>query len=259
MINTEFVYDKYRYNVYPFLKPLRGSTRLLSYLEKIYRESITVQKGEEGLEFNFESSSYWADSERTLDHLLWEKRYLEKFADELSEDVVVADVGAFRGLYSLVASDRAKKIDAFEPNPENFQVMEKNCGALSSVNLVRKAVWKNSGSLALDKSDDTSVVVEEENGEIDAISLDDYYKGKEDLPDVIKIDIEGAEKKALSGAREIISENSPVIFLEEHSENQINKFKDTRQELHDFFADLNYYTDYTIKRNDESLRILRRE
>jgi FkbM family methyltransferase len=259
LIDIESVYDKYKYDVYPFLRPLRGSTKLLSYLERLYRDSIVVQKRDEELEFVFEGHSYFVDSKRTLDHLLWEKRFLERFVRELSEDMVVADVGAFRGLYSLLASNRVKRVDAFEPDPGNFEILKKNCGELSSVNLVMKAVWKNSCELALDNSGDTSVVMEKEDGGIDAVSLDDYYAGERAPPDIIKIDVEGAEKKVLSGASEIISENSPIIFLEEHSEQQINRFGDTQYELHDFFANLNYYTAFTVKRNDEHLRILKRE
>lgn len=39
----------------------------------------------------------------------------------------------------------------------------------------------------------------------------------EDAPDVIKIDVEGAESLVLSGAKNTLLEKKPIIFLEVHS------------------------------------------
>lgn len=54
--------------------------------------------------------------------------------------------------------------------------------------------------------------------EVETISLDEFIKQGNPLPDLIKMDIEGAEFDVLSGAKEILKTKKPVIFLATHSD-----------------------------------------
>ncbi|RQV98983.1 FkbM family methyltransferase [bacterium] len=59
---------------------------------------------------------------------------------------------------------------------------------------------------------------EAQNIKVSALSLDDYCRENDVIPDVIKMDIEGAEYAALSGANHILSHYAPDIILEVHGD-----------------------------------------
>ena len=51
---------------------------------------------------------------------------------------------------------------------------------------------------------------------VPAFTLDKFFEEEEILPDVIKIDVEGAEFQVLTGMRNILSNKRPILFLEIH-------------------------------------------
>lgn len=59
---------------------------------------------------------------------------------------------------------------------------------------------------------------EEGEIEVETISLDEFVKSGYSPPDLIKIDIEGSEYEALTGAKELLQNRKPVIFLATHSD-----------------------------------------
>src|SRR5262249_36554947 len=54
---------------------------------------------------------------------------------------------------------------------------------------------------------------------VNAIALDHFFQTKGIVPDVIKIDVEGAEMHVLSGMRHTLRELRPILFLEIHPAN----------------------------------------
>ena len=53
---------------------------------------------------------------------------------------------------------------------------------------------------------------------VDAISIDEFvYNENHAAPDLIKIDIEGGEIKALQGAIRVLKEKKPILLVELHS------------------------------------------
>ena len=54
---------------------------------------------------------------------------------------------------------------------------------------------------------------EQENIIVNSLSLDDYFYDKNKKPTYIKLDVEGAEMKALKGAEGIISEFKPKLAV----------------------------------------------
>jgi FkbM family methyltransferase len=130
------------------------------------------------------------------------------------------DVGANVGYFTFLASSIVGAggwVHSFEPIPEN-------CGRITnnvSKNLIRNvvihqvAVGKSQGSLTLYTSQDTSnsgwaSVVPSPRRlatiDVPSISLDAYVASDPvRMPDVIKIDIEGAELQALRGMTELLS------------------------------------------------------
>ena len=123
------------------------------------------------------------------------------------EPKIIIDAGANIGLTTLFFSQKfsSATIISIEPETENFKYLQKNTIGFSNVIALNKAIWIKDGSVFLVKSNSyDSHSVSELDESIDSVQsimlstiLENYNV---DIVDVLKIDIEGAE-------REIFSEN----------------------------------------------------
>ena len=124
---------------------------------------------------------------------------------EIKKGDTVLDIGANIGYYTLIFAELVGengKVFAFEPDPTNFAILEKNVEAngYKNVVLVQKAVTNKPGKLGLYLNEDRKAahrIYDPHNGsksiEIESIKLDDYFKDYDGEMDFIKMDIEGAE------------------------------------------------------------------
>lgn len=133
---------------------------------------------------------------------------------------VAVDVGANIGYYTLMLSQRFKKVLAFEPEPDNFYLLKKNLlvNKINNAQIFQKAVSDKAGSLKLGLSKDNfgdHQIRSSEEGRrqitIKATSLD---KAVKDRVSLLKIDTQGWEPKVIAGAKKIIDRDRPVIFME---------------------------------------------
>ncbi|MBZ5581727.1 MAG: FkbM family methyltransferase [Acidobacteriia bacterium] len=140
---------------------------------------------------------------------------------------VVLDCGANVGVYTREALDRgAKLVVAIEPAPENVEVLRRNFApemAAGRVIVYPKGVW--------DKDDVLKLQVDPRNSARDSFVADlsgpgvhsidiplttiDKLVAELNLPrvDFIKMDIEGAERKAVAGASHTIAQYHPRMAL----------------------------------------------
>ena len=135
---------------------------------------------------------------------------------------VVIDVGANIGYYTILLADKVGKtgkVYAFEPDKLNFEILKKNIEAnnLKNVEIINAAVGSNAGKLKLHKSkenlgDHKLYGEDKEIEEVKIIKLDDYFKNIK--IDLMKIDTQGWEPEVIEGAKNIISKNKPIMFLE---------------------------------------------
>lgn len=107
----------------------------------------------------------------------------------------------------------------FEPDERNIQSIKNHLGHISNYRIVPKALWSKTAVLAMDAKGNFATSVREKadgmQGETtdtaEAVSLDEYFE-KEEIT-FIKMDIEGAEKRALQGAARIIAEQKPKLAV----------------------------------------------
>jgi FkbM family methyltransferase len=138
---------------------------------------------------------------------------------------VVVDLGANIGYYTLQFAQlvgSAGKVIAFEPDPENFELLRRNVDANGyDVALERRAVSSVPGQLrlyksALNRADNR--IFDSHDGrpslEIDAVRLDDYLRDLTRV-DFIKMDIQGAEGLALDGMIALLERSPGVKILTE--------------------------------------------
>jgi len=142
------------------------------------------------------------------------------------------DVGANIGLFSLIAArlvGEKGRVVAFEADPEIAarlrEHVERNQFAWARVE--EKAVWCEAGTVRFARTDPTTSpdrglghVAEGVGAEtiaVQAITLDEFAE-KENAPDLIKCDVEGAEVDVFRGARRLLRERHPTIVCEMHSD-----------------------------------------
>jgi len=158
---------------------------------------------------------------------------------------IIFDVGAFIGASSLVFSKlvgEKGRVVAFEPNPYNLRRIEKNLQknisygknvvvfpiALSDNNNKTKMLLSKeidngySSTSRLEGSHSTIRNLDLPEGfedvEVEVKTLDTFVAEENILPDILKIDIEGAEYDFLLGAAETIKKIHPTFYIELHSQ-----------------------------------------
>jgi FkbM family methyltransferase len=141
---------------------------------------------------------------------------------------VFADVGAHVGYYSCVAGavNEHLQLFLFEMNRDLIPVIERNLAenGIADAVVVNRPVAdrrrvvsyaKSSGEPGLSMRDpagrgDGAQIL------VDTITLDELFAERGTWPDLIKIDVEGAEFDVLQGARRILAQHQPVMFVEVH-------------------------------------------
>jgi FkbM family methyltransferase len=143
-----------------------------------------------------------------------DKTAIAAAAMTLSRGSLCLDVGAHIGLTAItVAVLRPDcRVVAFEPQPMAQECLRQNlaANAITNVEVIDAAVADFSGPLSFSDNGPWSVA---NRGTVacKAVRLDDLGLG---APNFIKIDVEGFEPNVLAGARRLIAEAQPLVFME---------------------------------------------
>lgn len=144
------------------------------------------------------------------------------------------DVGAHYGYFSLLASTivgNSGQVFAFEASPTTYSVLKKNSDQQKNINSKNLAVSDTDTPLTffefpnLYSEYNTLDVGQFKNEEwyinnkpvklnIDSVVLSDFLLQNQITPNIIKIDVEGAEFKVMSGLKEYLSAHSATVIIE---------------------------------------------
>lgn len=213
------VAKQYLDNVYPKVDSVRGSWAFYRKLKQLNLYFTDLP---------FESSN----PEQFKNHLVSEKAFLDVFYSLVDEDTVFADVGAYRGIYSFLASSKGATSYCFEITKDNYSEIEKTIEENPGLDVTaeRKAVWSKVGSVKVPDSGTGQSKVGEGKSKVDSVSLDEYFKDRT-YPDVVKIDVEGAEGQVLEGAKDLLEKSHPTLFIEFHFKSRMQEFGYSFSEL----------------------------
>ncbi|MFW6313060.1 MAG: FkbM family methyltransferase [Spirochaetota bacterium] len=172
--------------------------------------------------------------------------WFDRVFDSLT-DPVFYDIGANDGVFSLGYAAASRVVHAFEPSEQACSRLVERALARKIDNIVahRVALSDSNGTMRLHRfSDDTfnSLYPRAEDQlahyslqageaeEVTVVRLDDLVSTEHlPPPDVVKIDIEGAELFALRGAQHTIRSAMPVILVEYSVDNTANAGYDRRE------------------------------
>lgn len=137
---------------------------------------------------------------------------------------VVFDVGAHVGYYAMAASraaGAAGRVVAFEPLPLNLRYLRGHvrANAATNVTVVAACVSERGGRAGFEYCGGTGRGRMIEGSDcVATVSLDEEIEaGRLPVPNVIKMDVEGAEVCALKGAARTLRAKHPRILLSVHS------------------------------------------
>ena len=140
--------------------------------------------------------------------------YFPDFIDFTKKDHVFYDIGCFDGETSLDFMKKYrkyKKIYAFEPNPENFDLLLTRFREFENIEIIKKGVSNVNQFLGFAKDRGSASHFDEKSKlKIEIITLDSL---KAEPPTIIKMDIEGMERYALEGGRQIIERHRPILAI----------------------------------------------
>lgn len=160
---------------------------------------------------------------------VWEPFETQIIMNELGKGEVVLDIGANIGYYTLLFAElvgEQGKVFAFEPDPTNFRLLQRNVvvNSLRNVTLIQKAVSDTNGKLSLylaehNKGDHR--IYDSGDGRqsipIESTRLDDYFERCDTQVDFIKMDIQGAEASAIRGMPWLLERSKNLRILTEFS------------------------------------------
>jgi FkbM family methyltransferase len=165
----------------------------------------------------------------------WEANLYERFKEAVAPGATVLDVGASFGLFSIAAARRAGptgRVLALEPAARTAAALAAHLrlnGVAGRVEVVEAAAAERTGSAtfweqetsflsslveAAPREDEDRFAAPVRSRTVKTVALDDL--GLE--PDVVKVDVEGAEAAVLRGARALLRRRTATLFLEVHHE-----------------------------------------
>ncbi|MEM3489433.1 MAG: FkbM family methyltransferase [Nitrososphaerota archaeon] len=200
------------------------------------------------LNFKFHFNFYFYD-DALLYYLLrngnvYEEETTNYLLKNLDSESNFLDVGANIGYYTFLSASIAKEgeIISVEANPELSEHLEENkeINDFSNVKIFNNAAWDRTEVLELNFDEvllaHGSIINKSfaKKVKVNAIPLDTILSNKR--IDLIKMDIEGSEYKAINGLHETIVTSKPKIVVEFNSGYDVKSLVDS---IEDFY---NYYT-----------------
>lgn len=154
--------------------------------------------------------------------------YVGKNGEDITvkKGFTVVDAGAWLGDFSAYAAKKGAHVYAFEPSPANIALLKKtieyNKDAEGSITIVPFGLGEEEGSVSFFENDSdgntggNSFNIEHGDGNttLEITTLDTWVK-KNNIQkiDFIKSDIEGYERRMLSGATNVLQEHQPILSI----------------------------------------------
>ncbi len=228
------------------------------YLQTRYGKTESIQVNLEGKAVTFSTKDNFSKRlfmPQFANGTMYEEPVTRLITEKMLNSHCFADVGAHVGYYTCVASKLMNngQIFSFEMDGDNYALLIKNIGLndYQKVKAVQAAVSNTVGTTEYVKhrkgsSSGFSLSYNPERDsthgnlvKVETITLDNFFKEQNSWPDLIKIDVEGAELKVLQGADQLLQNANPIIFVEVHPD-KLTDFQATAQDVITLLLQYNY-------------------
>ena len=235
------------------INDLNASVEMVKYVPRVRFDADIEQSGTDWLK---RKHSNWAVHEPATiaAFLAIEKRFKSKN---------IFDLGSLYGYFSILSQliFEDAKVTAFEMHPSVILSLMKNAGAsvkyvhaaisdvpksnvkfwLSGFNIYEEPAggWENLATIPGAMKERGRNNTGRGFIRLDFTTIDEYCKTN-NPPDLIKIDVEGYQAKALLGGLGTIERNRPVIIIELHDPEKLQRFGTTNKKTVQPLFDLGY-------------------
>lgn len=132
----------------------------------------------------------------------------------LSENEVIADLGAYDGdtirEFTCATAGKYKKIIALEPDSKNFRKLCEKTNAMANIQRLNIGAWDKKETILFAKKGGRNSRSEDGGVPVEFDSVDNLIK--DDIT-LLKMDIEGAELRALGGSENTIKRYLPKLYV----------------------------------------------
>lgn len=180
--------------------------------------------------------------------------------ERITKGVTFLDIGANIGVFAIHAARRGARAIAIEARPSACALLLENARRLGAdVELHPLAVSDHHGYAVLDiAADSENAAIRRHSPDsladpIVAVGLVDELIGERQI-DILKIDVEGMEYRALKGAERMLERSRPVITTEYHPEVELAGSGVTGAEYLAFLLGLGYGI-WILERAGEKRRV----
>jgi len=180
-------------------------------------------------------SHYLASAPKVEGRRMYQPQHIQAVLEICRSRRLAVDVGAHVGFWSYYLALNFRAVHAFEPSEAFAHCFERNVRAKNVV-LHRAALGAEEGSVALETvagNSGATHVRPGAAGDVRMRRLDDY--GFENL-DLLKVDVEGYERRVLTGARDTLVRCKPVVIVEQ--KDFASRYGDERFAAADFLRSL---------------------
>lgn len=139
----------------------------------------------------------WSNTEKKGDHTGEnpEPKITNELCEIIDSDTVFYDIGGRFGYYALLAHHcGSQKVHSFDAYPLHYYFLKRNCGKYD-IKTIKSRVGSNNSK--------------------NVVTID-TYSHKNSVPDIIKIDVEGAEWEVIQGMDKLLTNHSPKVYIEIH-------------------------------------------
>ena len=160
----------------------------------------------------------------------WEPALQRWFVRLVRPGMVVYDVGANYGMHSILLSrlvGAKGRVFAFEPDPDVVRAL-RDAIALNgqqNVQLVERALGDSTGRAHFARGENAAIGALQPQAsagfEVSVVRLDDFVFAEQNAaPQLLKLDVEGAEASVLEHGRRVLLETRPILLIELHTPEQ---------------------------------------
>jgi len=260
------IFSIYRFVVRNLPSSLKGKLRKVRFIDKFSLRFRAKYKPD--FIITNEGHKIYLDKNDVLHlsiHQDFEPLETKVLENNIKKGDVVLDLGANIGVHTLLLAKLVGengRIYAFEPDPGNFKLLKKNINANKYRNIItiQKAITDvndiikfyqmkeyPAGNKIHDASNKLRFI------EVESITLDSFFEELEPKIDFIKMDIEGAEVRALKGMKNIIKNNKDIKIIAEFCPILL---KACGSGVKEYFKMLKEFKIYNLNEKENKLEVL---